>query len=109
MNAERHQATAVVVDVVEALAQHGGWMSTTTLAEAIGVHRDTVRRVCAELAACGWIQRETVDEADRWTLGARLPQIGLRFQELLVRRAATLRAEFEQLTAPLAPIRQETP
>lgn len=104
-----HESTAAVVAIISALLDVDAWVSTSTLAATTDLQRDTVRRICCELAEHGWVQRTRgEDGSDRWMLGLRLPQIGLTVQARLVRRAEALRRDFDQLTAPLT-THQENP
>ncbi len=79
--------------VLEALSAHGGWLATNQVAEAAGVGRDQARRILRTLAEQGWAHRMDVDGRDAWTIGPRLPFLGLSYQETILRRARALQAD----------------
>lgn len=94
--AQHHAATATVCDLLIALLQAGGWVSTSELATTLDVHRNTVTHICLELAARDWLRREQRREGDFWLLGPALPGIALEFQAQLARQAEALRARLDE-------------
>lgn len=99
-----HEAAAAVCDLLAALIEHGGWLSTAELSERTGVGRDTARRVLRELSSRGWVRPETHAGAEVWTIGPELPRIGHAYAALLAARLAALRAELDRVVAPFGGI-----
>lgn len=95
-----HKGTATVVFIITTLRTHHGWMSTTAVADLTKTHRDTVRRMLAELDQHGWVEHRVNDGADFWALGPELPRIGLDFQRRLAAQAAELQRLFAASNKP---------
>ena len=96
-----HAATAGVVRLITALSEHMGWLTTSELAARADLDRNVVRRMALQLAEAGWVQRAAHEEGDRWALGVTLPHVGLAYQRRLVAQAEALRAQHDQLLAPI--------
>lgn len=100
---EAHGPTALVCDILLALLAHGGWMKISDLAERVGAHRDSVRRVVGELVRREWVRtREGEDGADRYALGPELPAIGHAYLQLLQVEQSRLKRDFDRATVPYA-------
>ncbi len=92
-----HQATANVVQTIGALHEHGGWMSTSDIANQADIHRDTCRKVLAELKLYDWVVHAERDGQDRWRLGMALPELGLEHQARINTRIRELHADSTRL------------
>lgn len=94
-----HPPTALVCALMRELGEHGGHLATAELADAVGAHRDTVRRALQELASQGWVdQSKARDGSDRWRIGPELPRIGLAHLALLTAEQDALRDRFNAAT-----------
>ena len=100
-----HGPTAQVCGLLDALLAHGGLMNARELEGRVGVHKDTVARICAELTTRGWVELETVAGVRHWRLGPALPRIGLTH---LARLTAQQEALHERYQAAL-PAQPEQP
>ncbi len=94
-----HQATANVVGIMDALFEHGGWMTTTEVADRADVHRDTARKVLAELRLYDWVTHTEVDSQSRWRMGRALPEMGVAYHQRIVAQMAALERESAELVA----------
>jgi DNA-binding IclR family transcriptional regulator len=93
-----HAATSNVCDLLDALLRLGA-ANTADLAAATDTHRDTARRVLAELSARNWVY---LDERELWRLGPALPQIGLSWLQQQEHQARVLRQRIEDACEPHA-------
>jgi DNA-binding IclR family transcriptional regulator len=99
--ARHHKATQDVIAIVVAMFGHGGWMTTSETADRAGVHRDTCRKILAELRVGDWALHSDTDGQDRWRLGTALPHLGLAYQARIVARMREARRELDELHAPV--------
>ena len=97
---EPHDATANVCDVLETMLSTCGWWTTAELADATGIHRNTLARILGELEGRRWVTRERHPRrGDAWMLGPALPGIGLTFARKLAEAAEALRARLDAAAA----------
>lgn len=88
------------MNVLLVLLEHGGVLSTAEVASRAELGRDATRRLLRTLAAAEWVRRVQVEGAESWSLGPELPRIGVQWQELLVSRMRSLRADFDRVSSP---------
>ena len=104
-----HTATANVADVLDVLLAFPGWLGTKDIAARSSTHRDTTRRILAELERRGWVEHRLVDETDAWAIGPELPRIGLAYLERLGAEQARLRGMAAHATLPWRSDARHTP
>jgi DNA-binding IclR family transcriptional regulator len=101
-----HAATAAVCDLVRAMVELGGG-TTATLAQVADLHRDTARRVLAELEAQGWaVQVElrnsraagAVPET-HWQLAPGLVELAMSWLDLQQERIDAIASQVQRATA----------
>lgn len=93
-----HVAAGNVVQLLSALAERDGWSTTTELGDACDIHRDTARKILAELATWAWVLHDDSAGQDRWRLGTALPELAVAYQARLVLRARALAAEAAEIS-----------
>jgi len=94
-----HRATENAILIVHALLELDAWKSTTEIADAVGIHRDTCRKALAEMKLHGWALHRELDGQDRWRVGLELADRSLELLARRVARVKELQAEVEGVAA----------
>jgi DNA-binding IclR family transcriptional regulator len=76
-----HKGTADVVDLVDLLLAHQHDASAPELAEALGIHRQTVTLMLEELAYHQWAERCESPTATTYRIGPGLARLGQHVQQ----------------------------
>lgn len=79
--AAHHKGTADLVDLVDLLLTHGHDASVPELAEALGIHRQTVTLMLEELAYHQWAERCESPAVTTYRIGPGLARLGQHVQQ----------------------------
>jgi len=101
MSTNRHSTVDNLDSLLKALLErHRHEPTTSELASAADVHRDTARKLLRGMAERGWVRVIERQDGERWAMGTALVHIGITFQQLTIDHMEELQCSYEQMSTP---------
>ena len=103
MSSDRHQTIDNTHKLLQAIMERYRHEPTTSeLASAADVHRDTARRLLRGMAEVGWVRLIIHPDGERWGMGGGLVSMALTYQRLMVDHMEDLQDRYDRLGTPKA-------